>query len=142
MKFEKVLCPIGFSASPAAAAAELAAAASLGGEVTLIQVLELPGYARAAAAAAPPELLAGLDGKNPDEWVEALLEAGGRRVDVDGLRGHPWEQIVKLAERYDVIVMTTHARSSLGAMLFASVTEQVIRHAPCPVLVVPHKPPA
>jgi nucleotide-binding universal stress UspA family protein len=139
MKFEKILCPIGFSASSAAAAAELAAAASLGGAVTLVQILELPGYARAAAATGTGAQLAGLAEKPPDEWIDLLVAAGGVPVDVDGLRGHPWEQIVKLAADYDVIVMTTHARRGLGAMLFGSVTEQVIKNAPCPVLVVPYR---
>jgi nucleotide-binding universal stress UspA family protein len=39
----------------------------------------------------------------------------------------------------DLIVISSHGRKGLGRMLFGSTAEQVVRHAPCPVLVV--KPP-
>jgi nucleotide-binding universal stress UspA family protein len=38
-----------------------------------------------------------------------------------------------------VIVMATHGRKGLGHLMLGSVTERVLRDAPCPVLVV--KPP-
>lgn len=34
----------------------------------------------------------------------------------------------------DMIVMATHGRTGLSHMLIGSVTERVVRHAPCPVL--------
>ncbi len=40
----------------------------------------------------------------------------------------------------DLIVMGTHGHTRLGHLLFGSVTEDVVRHAHCPVLLV--KPPA
>jgi nucleotide-binding universal stress UspA family protein len=36
----------------------------------------------------------------------------------------------------DLIVISTHGRSGLKHVLLGSVAEQVVRHAPCPVLVV------
>jgi nucleotide-binding universal stress UspA family protein len=36
----------------------------------------------------------------------------------------------------DVIVVGSHARGGLGLLLLGSVSEHVVRHAPCPVLVV------
>jgi nucleotide-binding universal stress UspA family protein len=36
----------------------------------------------------------------------------------------------------DVIVISTHGRTGLKHVLLGSVAEHVIRHAPCPVLVV------
>jgi len=48
------------------------------------------------------------------------------------------ERIVEKAadERVDMIVMSTHGRTGLSHMLIGSVTEQVVRHATCPVLTV------
>ena len=41
----------------------------------------------------------------------------------------------------DLIVMGTHGRSGLAHLLMGSVAEEVVRHAPCPVLTVRHSPP-
>ena len=48
------------------------------------------------------------------------------------------ENIVEKAARegVDMIVMSTHGRTGLLHMLIDSVTEQVVRHASCPVLSV------
>jgi len=54
------------------------------------------------------------------------------------LEGIPWDCIVQYAaeHRVDLIVMPTHGRSGLKHILLGSVAERVVRHAPCPVLVV------
>jgi nucleotide-binding universal stress UspA family protein len=39
--------------------------------------------------------------------------------------------------RPTLVVMTTHGRSGLGRWLFGSTTDEVLRHANVPVLVVP-----
>jgi nucleotide-binding universal stress UspA family protein len=53
--------------------------------------------------------------------------------------GTPYQVIVELAtaEAVDLIVMSTHGRTGLAHMLLGSVTERVLRRAPCPVLAVP-----
>jgi nucleotide-binding universal stress UspA family protein len=53
--------------------------------------------------------------------------------------GTPYKAIVDaaIAERADLIVMSTHGRTGLAHMLIGSVTERVLRRAPCPVLAVP-----
>ena len=38
----------------------------------------------------------------------------------------------------DLIVIGTHGRTGLSRLLIGSVAEKVVRHASCPVLVVPH----
>jgi len=52
--------------------------------------------------------------------------------------GSPAEEIVKAARdtHADLIVIATHGRGGLSRVLFGSVTERVVRHAPCPVLTV------
>jgi nucleotide-binding universal stress UspA family protein len=52
--------------------------------------------------------------------------------------GDPAESIVDAAisEGADIIVIGSHGRAALGRALIGSVSDQVVRHAPCPVMVV------
>lgn len=52
--------------------------------------------------------------------------------------GDPGEAIVEAAraEGADLIVLGTHGRSGVGRSVFGSVSDHVVRHAPCPVVVV------
>ncbi|MGZ4966301.1 MAG: universal stress protein [Chthoniobacterales bacterium] len=43
-------------------------------------------------------------------------------------------------EKADLIIMATHGRAGLTHVLIGSTAEAVVRHAPCPVLVVPSHP--
>lgn len=49
------------------------------------------------------------------------------------------EVIVHVAKRRkaDLIVLSTHGRTALAHVFLGSVTERVVRHAACPVMVVP-----
>jgi universal stress protein A len=53
--------------------------------------------------------------------------------------GTPYKAIVDaaMAQGADLIVMSTHGRRGLAHMFIGSVTERVLRRAPCPVLAVP-----
>jgi nucleotide-binding universal stress UspA family protein len=64
--------------------------------------------------------------------------AGGKIRQKVGI-GTPYRAIVDAAvmEGADLIVMSTHGRTGLAHMLVGSVTERVLRRAPCPVLAVP-----
>jgi len=42
--------------------------------------------------------------------------------------------------KVDVIVVGSHGRGAIARILLGSVSEQVVRHAPCPVLVVRPEP--
>jgi nucleotide-binding universal stress UspA family protein len=52
--------------------------------------------------------------------------------------GDPGEAIVEAAqaEQADLIVLGTHGRHGVDRALFGSVSDHVVRHAPCPVVVV------
>ncbi len=52
--------------------------------------------------------------------------------------GYPVEEITEYARRsaLDMIVIATHGRTGMKRALLGSVAERVVRHAPCPVLVV------
>jgi nucleotide-binding universal stress UspA family protein len=60
------------------------------------------------------------------------------RVDI----GDPAQTICQVAEELpaDVIIMGSHGRTGLKRMLLGSVSEHVVRHAPCPVLVSHERP--
>lgn len=52
--------------------------------------------------------------------------------------GRPHEEIVRLSRERsaDLIVMGVHGRSALNLAVFGSTTNQVVRHATCPVLTI------
>lgn len=51
---------------------------------------------------------------------------------------HPWEAILDLAktQQCDLIVMASHGRRGMAALLIGSETSRVLTHSPLPVLVV------
>jgi nucleotide-binding universal stress UspA family protein len=56
--------------------------------------------------------------------------------------GKPADQILAAAREWDadVIVIGTHGRSGISRLVLGSTAEAVVRHAPCPVLVIkPHE---
>ena len=55
--------------------------------------------------------------------------------------GKPHSEIINLARarKVDLIVVATHGYTGLKRALLGSTTERVVRHAPCPVLVVREK---
>jgi len=59
-------------------------------------------------------------------------------VETQVVNGGPAHEICRTAETQaaDLIVMATHGHTGLQHFMVGSVTEKVIRHAPCPVLVV------
>jgi nucleotide-binding universal stress UspA family protein len=76
------------------------------------------------------------------EEAAAELVLRGRRDQVATSfliwEGDPAESIVDAAksEGADIIVVGSHGRAALGRALIGSVSDQVVRHAPCPVMVV------
>lgn len=55
--------------------------------------------------------------------------------------GKPAKKIVKAARKLsvDLIVMATDGRDNIKDFVTGTITEHVINHAPCPVLVIPYK---
>jgi len=81
-----------------------------------------------------------------DEEARRLLDAQVKRIEINGsivarahLRvGRPDEQIVALAEEIGagLVVMGSRGLGGLRRLLIGSVSDSVVRHAHCPVLVV------
>lgn len=82
-----------------------------------------------------------------DKTAAELHETTKCRVFVHIRSGTPWREIVDEAREMaaDLVVVGTHGRTGAARWLLGSQGEQVLRHAPCPVLVVrdayPYEPP-
>jgi nucleotide-binding universal stress UspA family protein len=61
-----------------------------------------------------------------------------RGIRVEVIFGDPGTEITILAKKIGagLIVMPSHGRTGLAHLLIGSVAERVVRHAPCPVLVL------
>ncbi len=72
------------------------------------------------------------------EYVKSKAGELGIGLSTRSVRGYPAEEIIRIAkdEGYDMIVMGNLGKTGIERMLIGSVSENVVRHAPCPVLVV------
>lgn len=84
------------------------------------------------------------------EWAEDTLadarreaEAAGLHATTFGRRGRPAEEICAVARQLEpeMIVVGSHGLGALEDALLGSVAQGVLKHAPCPVLVVPEPQP-
>ena len=139
-----ILVPTDFSdASGAALDYARALAAAFGSALHLLHVVQDP-YVQPWAAEAFGVSLAGVlerweqDARAQLEQLVPEAERQARPVQCDTRVGHPFVEILNYAQAHqvDLIVMGTHGRGPVAHVLLGSVTEKVVRKAPCPVLTV------
>lgn len=77
--------------------------------------------------------------KQLERFLADEFDVQNHKVRLEVEIGTPYKKIVEKAQRegVDMIVMSTHGRTGVMHMLIGSVTERVVRRAPCPVLSVP-----
>jgi nucleotide-binding universal stress UspA family protein len=76
-----------------------------------------------------------------EQLAQELVERGRQAgIDVSFLiwTGDPGDMIVSAAEaeHADMVLVGSHGRGAVGRLFLGSVSEHVVRNAPCPVLVV------
>jgi nucleotide-binding universal stress UspA family protein len=141
MRIKQILVPVDFSdCSHKALQYGVSFARQFSAEVLLLHVL--------VTVPPPPQMLV-FDietmhskyhedaAKHLSKWrKEAISQASVKAVVREGLAAH--QEIVAAAHECnsDLIVIGNHGRSGLSRMLTGSTAERVVRHAPCPVLVV------
>ena len=78
------------------------------------------------------------DARVQAEKVQTLMRESGVETSIDVRVGRPDEAIIACAKERgaDMIVMGSHGRTGLERLLVGSVSERVIGHAECPVMVV------
>ncbi len=141
MNMRKILVPIDFSSYSLTALEHATTIARDGGAMLVIVHVHEPhsyvdgGFAGVAVdneTVAESKMLGKVRPTEPDVGFAQRLFCG-----------KPADEIVRCAEEegVDMIVMGTHGRRGLSRLLMGSVSEAVIRRAPCPVLTInlPHR---
>lgn len=150
LRFQRIVCAVDFSEWSLAALDLAASLAQEGGAaLTAVHAVEWPW----------PEPPAPTFGDLAPEQARALLEfrrymtdraasrlgdvvrdvvAGRCEVKVEVAHGKPYVALMGVASagQADLIVLGVHGRSTLDLALLGSTTNQVVRHATCPVLTV------
>ena len=76
------------------------------------------------------------EGKDALRYAKKEGEKMGIKVRTEIHDGLPSHEIIERAEDVDLIVMGTLGRTGIKRVLLGSVAQEVIKQAPCPVLVV------
>jgi nucleotide-binding universal stress UspA family protein len=142
----KILVPLDFSdCSMVGLKYAIRLAESSSGELVLLNSVSMPSFAPYGAYGDR-----GLTAANHYAWLTAekemsqlhsVLVALGINAETVVESGVPAHQICLYAQNHkvDLIITATHGKTKLKHCLLGSTAEQILRHAPCPVLVVPSK---
>jgi nucleotide-binding universal stress UspA family protein len=131
-----VLATDGSKYSALATDRAIAFAKSYAGELRIISVVDVPTEFYAEAPQAVEDLVRKAKGFVAD--VKKQAESAGVKAETFVGEAEAYQAINNLAreQKADIIIMGSHGRTGLRRLLMGSVTENVIGHAPCPVLVV------
>jgi nucleotide-binding universal stress UspA family protein len=149
IQFRRILCPVDLSETSIRALTYAAALASwYDAQLEVLHVVPAPEEALAsgyAAVVGPSDHPASHDAVVAE--IRRSLEAVGATNLNPAVRveeGPAHERIVQRAHAQpaDLLVVGTHGRGGFSRALLGSVTEKVLRTAPCPVLTVPRAAPA
>lgn len=138
--FTRILVPTDFSpASDAALGYARELAGAFNASLSLLHILD-PTFLRAVVADPHDRDAAALR-----RLDERLTAEDRRRFRAESAIEHadvPAEQILSYArtQGIDLVVMGTHGHRGIAHLLLGSVAEQVVRHAPCPVLTLRDAP--
>ncbi len=142
MGLQKILVPLDFS-EPSRKAMHYARvfAEQFGASLLLVHVVEPLAYPPdfAVVPLIPPDVEEARM-KELQRQLEEMAEGvgGGVAAAAKVVSGRPWQGVVEEAKAWnaDLIVVSTHGFTGFKHALLGSVAEKIVRHAPCPVLVV------
>jgi len=99
-----------------------------------------PFGAGIGAVALDPTSLAELDDRAEQLVERTAGEIDAKKTDVVVEHGSPGERICATAAEHgiELIILGSHERGAFGRFVHGSVSDYVVHHAPCPVLVVRH----
>lgn len=141
-KLGSILVPVDFS-EPSRKALHYAKkfAQQFDATITLVHVVEPLAYPPdfAVVPLLPPDIEETRTRELQAQLAELAANVGGGVKTKAVVRtGRAWQEVVDFAKSggFDLIVVSTHGYTGLKHALLGSVAEKVVRHAPCPVLVV------
>jgi nucleotide-binding universal stress UspA family protein len=142
LHIKSVLVPLDFSpSSEKALAYAVAFARQFGAKLTLLHVVEpvaTPDFADSFPLVMENDKVKG-ECQRHLERVQRDLQIEPKLVEKVLVRhGRSFHEIADAARtlKADLIIISTHGYTGLKHALLGSTTERVVRHAPCPVLVV------
>ncbi len=140
--FKDILLPTDGSKGAAEAInCAVAIAKKFDSTIHVLFVVEPPRFQDIGATTAMNDILRAIREAGEEivrETAQTIANSGVIAVEEVLREGHPAEEILSYAreEGMDLIVMGTHGRRGLGRLLLGSVTEEVVRTSPVPVLTV------
>ncbi len=95
----------------------------------------------ALEAAQTEEMLVAAERAGTDRLRELAARCAKRGVEAKTLHrvGLPVPEILERAEKADYLVMGSHGHGAMYDLLVGSTTRGVLKKAPCPVVIVPHR---
>jgi nucleotide-binding universal stress UspA family protein len=145
--YKKILVPVDFSdCSREGLRYAIRFAGRFGAKLVVLHVVSLPySYSSELYGVYQPPMLAGEARKGAVRRMQKFLqtiEFGGVKVQTAITTGNPVPEICSFAAKKDInlIITSTHGLSGLKHVSTGSIAERVVRHASCPVLVVPSHP--
>ena len=138
LNLRKILVPVDFSeCSRKALHYAIALAKQSQAEILLLHVLEMPAVPVQAFETA---FMEGTPEESAANELSEWQAHSGTTVPVktEVCSGSASREIVRTANEnnMDLIVIGSHGRTGLARLILGSTAERVVRHAPCPVLVV------
>ncbi|KAB0581838.1 universal stress protein [Ideonella dechloratans] len=142
--YSHILVPTdGSDISAKAVETAISMAKLLGAKLSTISVKEpFPYSAISEMQPVPPQEFYDAQERIATARVKAVSDAAkAAGLDCEGFTVeavHPWEAICDLAKDKgcDLVVMASHGRRGVSALLLGSETQKVLTHSPLPVLVV------
>ena len=141
--FQRVLVPVDFSTGSRLLVETAGRVVGLGGKILLLHVVDFVpvvvegafgGYAR-------PHEMRALHEESVQKLDEMKQAHASLPIETEVLEAKTADGIIDAAKRFraELMVVGTHDDRRIGPFSLGSVTQKLLRHSPCPVLVMPER---